>query len=127
MNKVEFLNQYGHLIGTHFNIHYFLGNSDIRIINTNIAFVELLNFYVPRSSKDGVYDPRPFEDRVVDLSSEPVRLETVRSEPAKWDLLTRKIPPLLKPIPIATDTTINCSLILDSNHLLANIKDLEKS
>ena len=127
MDKRAFLNQYLPRIGTHFNDTYFRDNDDVKVVKTNLTFGQFLQFYIPRSAKNGVYDPRSIELREVDPESVPVILDRARLAPDDWDLPARQVLEPLWPIPIATDTVANCTLILDSNHLLANLKDSEAS
>jgi len=127
VDKRAFLNQYLPRIGTHLRVPYFLANDDIKIVETELTLEQFLQFYIPRSAKNGVYDPRSIELREVDLKSEPVTLYMARLAPDEWDLRAREIPESFWPIPIATDTVANCTLILDSNHLLANLSENEAS
>ena len=128
MDKADFLKFYRSktkpLLTIHFYDDIFMADETIKVTLQTLTFKELRDFYVLRAVKNNFPDNRPVEERQNDSQIKLITLKEALENPEKWelDLKGRTIPPLeeIHPIPIATDLNSNQTLILDSNHLLAN-------
>jgi hypothetical protein len=127
MDKRQFLNFYRNPANTYINVHFydheFISNSDIKVNVKIYKLSDMLDFYVPRFQKNKRLDQRAIEEKEMDPLTYLLRLRKVRENPKKWDLQkTGDLPKRedLFPIPIAKDFASHKTLILDSNHLLAN-------
>ena len=124
ITKSEFITLYRPRIQMIFNNDDFFQNQSIVIAEKTKTLTEFLNFFVPKYKKNGVFDVRGFEDQILDPNTKTLRLSDVYGEPDKWGLAqTSELPMIgsLNPIPVATDLKSGKTLILDSNHTLANI------
>jgi hypothetical protein len=125
MDKSDFLIFYLPLLTIHFYDSAFSTDDNIKVFEQKLPLKEMLDFYVLRTVKNKLPDTRPIEDREHDLGSKLITLGEARKDPKKWDLdlSHRKIPENIHPVPVATDLNSDRTIILDSNHLLANLQE----
>ncbi len=126
MKKDEFLDQFRQgKITIWFNDAAFREDDNIDITEEVVSSEVIKNFHVLRSQKDGVLDHRSIEKRIYDSTSSLVTVNKVAKSPKEWDLeLGERVLPEFKNItniPVATDIESGKTLILDSNHCLANL------
>ena|SRR5665213_2384139 len=124
MNKSDFLNFYRSLLTIHFYDDVFIADDSIKVTTQTLPFEDFMDFYVLRTAKNNIPDLRRLEDKQDDVESKLIILKEALQNPKKWelDLEHRTIPPVenIYPIPVATDLDSGHTLILDSNHMLAN-------
>lgn len=129
LSKHKFIDMYRPKIIIFFDDAAFSQNQSITVEEKSKPLSEMLDFFVPKYAKNGAFDDRDFKSQVTDLDVTPLKLSRVSVEPKKWGLEQTSELPLvgsLGPIPIATDLSSGKTLILDSNHTLANMISLGK-
>lgn len=115
-----------------FNADQFLHNQSINIASETVSLATMISYYVPVSKKREGCDCRGIEERIKDADTSPLTLDEVSLKPSMWGLEKRDESLLdiakFYPIPLATDLKSGGTLLLDSNHTLANmVHELDKT
>ena len=127
MNRIEFVAYYLRSaplkICVHFDVPAFLADDGILIARHATPFQELLRYNTPWHQKGGAIcgrietvrdDPEYRSIRLQDVSQFREKLESIQGGPAV-------APSYLWDVPVATDTLLDESLILDSNRTLVRL------
>lgn len=129
MDKQQFLDSYvnrPNKIRMIFNRDSFLQNSTIQIRQDRVGLSDVLDYYVPKFKVGGRFDGRGIGAQIDDRATLPLTMREAALDPAEWGLSKDDGPlqpdiGLLEPVPIATDLKSGQTLMLDSNHTIANI------
>jgi hypothetical protein len=122
------LREYRALITEWFDEEEFRTNPSIKVRTGTRALSDFLHFYNPWwYSRDG----RPigkFEEVLADDSARATTVAEEAGRPDKWDNSSAPLAlDQIRPVPIATDTSIGKTLILDSNRTICRLIFRDKS
>jgi hypothetical protein len=125
--KREFVESYRDRILVHFDYDLFLRDDGITLASKNIPLRQFLDFYTPWYEKGGL-PGASIETVLADRAFRSVRIKDVLRL-AEKDREIRSLPGLpdrFWPVPIATDTSLGKSLLLDSNKTISALVHLGK-
>lgn len=126
MDKSYYLKMYRQpKIRVWFNDDNFMSDPSLSISEERISSEELMDFFVPRTKKNGTLDDRGIEEKVRDSNIALITVREAVKNPVAWDLaIDEMMLPTTEnmlPIPIATNIQNGRTLLLDSNHCVVTI------
>lgn len=113
-------------ITTSFKEKYFLDNDNIRIVYGEKLLREFLEYYTPWHQKGGRINGA-IEEVLDDPSYRTIKIKEAMNYLEKKDEIESKLPQLMSqisklcPIPIATDSKMNKTLVLDGNKTIISL------
>lgn len=122
MDKVRFMREFRAFITVWFDNYEFVSNPFITVHSSTRPLKDFLDFYSPWWYDRSGREVARIEDVLADKSMNALTITDAARHPEKWDTFSTVLPlNQIWPIPIATDTTIGKTLILDSNKTLCRL------